>query len=169
MPTLSDLIEQYLNALMEDAKGQQVEITRSEVAAVFDCVPSQINYVLTTRFTPARGFLVESQRGSGGHVRIRRVYLETTCLGDYLSDGVSSELSQEEARHICDRLFAEGMITERERALMVAATRRSALPVAAQLQNRLRASLLKAMLYELAQQSGSIKPSANKTKPVKKE
>ena len=152
MPTLSDLIEHHLNRLMEEAQDMQVEIIRSELASHFDCVPSQINYVLTTRFTPARGFLVESQRGSGGHVRIRRLYLEKrTTLRDFLLTELAPELTQDQSRHICERMFHEGLITEREAAMMIAATRRSSLPIPIPLRDQVRASILRSMLLELAQ------------------
>ena len=154
MPTTSDLIELHLQRLMEDAQGRQVEIIRSELASLFDCVPSQINYVLTTRFTPARGFLVESQRGSGGHVRIRRIYLEkVTTLRDFLISELTDELTQEQAKHICERLLNENLITEREAALMTAATRRSSIPVPVPCRDQVRSCILKAMLMEIARSS----------------
>ena len=152
MPTLADIIEQYLRSLVENAGGNHIEIIRSEVAASFDCVPSQINYVLATRFTPARGYLVESQRGSGGHVRIRRIQLAPqSTLGDFLHSGLTEALTQDQARHICERLLHEELITKRECSLMVAALRRSSLPVSIPLRDQLRATILRAMLLELAQ------------------
>ena len=151
MPTLSDLIERHLNALVEAAENSQVEVIRSELATIFDCVPSQINYVLTTRFTPAKGFVVESQRGSGGHVRIRRVLIaEKSSLGEYLHTGIAPELSHDPAMHICERLHYEGLITAREAALMMAALRRSSLPLPVPLRDQVRAAILKAMLLEIA-------------------
>ena len=164
MATLADLIETHLHMLIHETQGQKVEIVRSELAAVFDCVPSQINYVLATRFTPARGYVVESQRGSGGHVRIRRIQLDVnTGLHEYLHSGIGDAISQEEAKHICDRLLSEHLITERERALIVAATRRTSLPVPLQLRDPIRACMLKAILLELAGQKALARDTGRKT------
>ena len=70
---ISDIIERYLKSIL--AEASQVEIKRSEVADQFDCVPSQINYVIKTRFTLQNGYLVESKRGGGGYIRIAKVDL----------------------------------------------------------------------------------------------
>ena len=154
MATLSDLIELHLHCLVDEAKGRHIEIIRSELAGRFNCVPSQINYVLSTRFTPARGFLVESQRGSGGHVRIRRIYLgEGSSLHEYLLTETATELTQEQARHICERLLHERMVNEREAALMIAATRRSSIPLHLPLRDQIRATVLRAMLMEIARRT----------------
>ena len=77
MRNISDIIEGYLKKVIEvDEKGH-VEIKRSEIAEKFQCVPSQINYVINTRFTADRGYLVESKRGGGGYIRIVRVRAHT--------------------------------------------------------------------------------------------
>ena len=68
---LSDLIEQYIMKAIADS--EQVELKRSEIAQEFNCVPSQINYVIATRFKPAQGYYVESKRGGGGHILIKKV------------------------------------------------------------------------------------------------
>ena len=70
---ISDIIEQYLKDILADS--QQIEIKRSEVAELFNCVPSQINYVIKTRFTIPNGYLVQSKRGGGGYIRIAKVNL----------------------------------------------------------------------------------------------
>ena len=73
MPNISDIIEQYLKQVLELSEREIVEIRRSEIADKFQCVPSQINYVINTRFTVERGYLVESKRGGGGFIRIAKV------------------------------------------------------------------------------------------------
>ena len=139
---------------MEASQERQVEIIRSELAAFFDCVPSQINYVLTTRFTPARGFLVESQRGSGGHVRIRRIYIaEENTLREFLLTELPSELTADQARHLCERLLSEQLISEREAGLMIAALSLRSLALPTLLRDQIRAVILRAMLLEIAQQT----------------
>ena len=77
MKNISDIIEGYLKAIIEEGSKEQIEIKRSEIAEKFQCVPSQINYVINTRFTQDRGYLVESKRGGGGYIRILRVRAHT--------------------------------------------------------------------------------------------
>ncbi|MDD2457158.1 MAG: CtsR family transcriptional regulator [Eubacteriales bacterium] len=94
MAKISDLVETLIKQLIEQNNGV-IEITRSELADRVNCVPSQINYVLSTRFTNGQGYLVESRRGGGGWIRIRRVTLDTptrylmhtiNSLGDQISE-----------------------------------------------------------------------------------
>lgn len=73
MRNISDIIEEYLKEIMQRNDKQIIEIKRSEIADQFECVPSQINYVINTRFTLEKGYLVESKRGGGGYIRISRV------------------------------------------------------------------------------------------------
>src|SRR5690606_12275077 len=77
MRNISDLIEQYLKQMLQDSSEGTVEIQRNELADRFSCVPSQINYVISTRFTLEKGYLVESKRGGGGYIRIQRIELPT--------------------------------------------------------------------------------------------
>ncbi len=70
MRNISDIIEQYLKQVIDLSNNNVIEIKRNEIADRFECVPSQINYVINTRFTLERGFVVESKRGGGGYIRI---------------------------------------------------------------------------------------------------
>lgn len=74
MANLADKIERYLKEHL--SRTEILEVRRAMLAALFDCAPSQINYVLTTRFTPERGYLVESRRGGGGYIRIIRLNIK---------------------------------------------------------------------------------------------
>lgn len=74
--SLADRIEQYLKVLIERSEDKQIEIQRSELAETFDCVPSQVTYVISTRFTEMEGYFTESRRGGKGYVRISRYHLE---------------------------------------------------------------------------------------------
>lgn len=74
--SLADKIEQYLKVLIERSEDKKIEIQRSELAETFDCVPSQVTYVISTRFTEAEGYLTESRRGGKGYVRISRYHWE---------------------------------------------------------------------------------------------
>ncbi|MCG0238248.1 MAG: CtsR family transcriptional regulator [Firmicutes bacterium] len=148
MPNLSDYIEEYLKSLLRERDGV-VEIQRSELAERFGCAPSQINYVLATRFTPEHGYLVESRRGGGGYIRIIRLNLGREDLLQWLQGGIGDRLSQDEAEAMIRRLQEEGFITAREAILMAAAMRRDVLAVDLPLRDLIRANLFKAMLLAL--------------------
>lgn len=76
MRNISDIIEQYLKQVIDLSNNNVIEIKRNEIADRFECVPSQINYVINTRFTLERGFVVESKRGGGGYIRI----IKSNCM-----------------------------------------------------------------------------------------
>jgi len=150
LPNISDMIEQYLKKMLAESQQNIIEIQRNELAAKFNCVPSQINYVLTTRFTVDNGFLVESRRGGGGYVRIVKIPLRREAnLLEEISRLVGSSVSQREAEGIIARFLEEDLITEREAYIMRAAVDRRTLNVELPLRDRLRASLLKVMLAQV--------------------
>ena len=72
MRNVSDIIEQYLKHILQESPEGAVEIQRNDLADQFQCVPSQINYVISTRFTLEKGYFVESKRGGGGYIRIQK-------------------------------------------------------------------------------------------------
>ncbi|MHB8061394.1 MAG: CtsR family transcriptional regulator [Ruminiclostridium sp.] len=122
MASLSDLIETFIKQMIIDTNGQ-IEIQRNELANQFNCVPSQINYVISTRFTTDRGYYVESRRGGGGHVRIKRINI--TIPGNYLMHIVSSmgtSISQQSAEVFITNFVDYNVISEREGFIMKAAT-----------------------------------------------
>ncbi|MFO8059132.1 MAG: CtsR family transcriptional regulator [Bacillota bacterium] len=115
MATLSDDIERYISSLLQRAEGRRLEIQRVALASLFRCVPSQINYVLQTRFTPERGYIVESRRGEGGYIRIIKVQVHSRrdlLLRIYRS--ASRGLTPGEVRGYLDRLREESIVTPRE-------------------------------------------------------
>ena len=89
---LSDLIEEYIKDIIEDT--DMVELNRSDLATKFNCVPSQINYVIATRFIPELGFYVESRRGGGGYIRIIKTDLSKSENISYIIDKIGNKLSQ---------------------------------------------------------------------------
>ena len=122
MYSLSDDIEQHIIKLIDGSPDQMITIQRGRLANEFDCAPSQINYVLATRFNVFRGFIVESRRGGSGHVRIRRVpidRLEPVVV--YLDDNEES-LRESDVEDLVSWLEREEFITPREGALVRAAT-----------------------------------------------
>ena len=114
---MSDLIESYLKNVLH--KNETVEIRRSEIADQFNCVPSQINYVINTRFTIQQGYVVESKRGGGGYIRIMKVNLvDEMDVLNALSDLVPEELSAREGNHLLQNLYENELITKREAQMM---------------------------------------------------
>lgn len=158
MSNISDLIERYLKKLLEASKHGQVEIQRNELAEKFDCVPSQINYVLSTRFSVEHGFIVESRRGGGGFVRIIKVPMdEKVDLVSHLCDLIGNSISQQGADGVVRRLLDEGLVSEREAAVMKAALSRDVLRIALPARDQLRALILRAMIIALLQYSNENK------------
>ncbi|WP_342047097.1 CtsR family transcriptional regulator [Bacillus sp. OTU530] len=150
MRNISDIIEQYLKQIIDLSGNQIIEIKRSEVADKFECVPSQINYVINTRFTIERGFIVESKRGGGGYIRIMKVKLhdEVDVIHQMLQL-VKNSISQLNSESIVGRLAEEEIITSREAKLMLSVLDRSVLLTDLPYRDELRARMLKAMLTAL--------------------
>lgn len=145
---MSDIIEAYLKKVL--GQDEQVEIRRSEMADRFNCVPSQINYVINTRFTVQQGYLVESKRGGGGYIRIIKVkLLDEAEMLDMMIDIIGKKISQKNAYSIIERLFESEMVTKREANIMLAVMEKSLLNSSGADENELRAKLLIAFLNNL--------------------
>ncbi|WP_396021197.1 CtsR family transcriptional regulator [Bacillus sp. S/N-304-OC-R1] len=127
-----------------------VEIKRSEIADKFQCVPSQINYVINTRFTIEKGYAVESKRGGGGYIRIMKVQTHDDAhLIEQLLSLIQSRIAQSSAEDVIIRLVEEEIITEREAKIMLSVIDRSVLYIELPYRDELRARMLKAMLTTL--------------------
>ena len=145
---MSDIIEAYLKKVL--GQDEQVEIRRSEMADRFNCVPSQINYVINTRFTVQQGYLVESKRGGGGYIRIIKVkLLDEAEMLHMMIDIIGKKISQKNAYSIIERLFESEMLTKREANIMLAVMEKSLLNSSGADENELRARLLIAFLNNL--------------------
>src|SRR5699024_1407362 len=115
MRNISDIIEQHLKQILEAAGRDMVDIKRSELAEEFQCVPSQINYVIKTRFTVEKGYIVESKRGGGGYIRIIRIkHQDKAALIDDIIGMINPSASQQAALDVLERLIEEELVTERE-------------------------------------------------------
>jgi transcriptional regulator of stress and heat shock response len=150
MARLSDIIESFIKQMIEDTNGS-IEIQRNELASQFNCVPSQINYVIDTRFTTEKGYYVESRRGGGGHIRIKRVNINR--VGGYLMHIVAAmgnNLSQQAAEAFVNNFMDYEVISSREGLLLKAATSDKILGVVSiEARDFLRAAILKNMLMSL--------------------
>lgn len=147
---ISDIIEQYLKQILEQNGKEILEIKRSEIADKFQCVPSQINYVINTRFTSERGYIVESKRGGGGYIRIIKIKMNDKIdLINNIMNQIYTRLSQAASDDIILRLLENAVITESEAKLMVSVMDRSVLYIDLPERDELRARMMKAMLTSL--------------------
>lgn len=149
---LSDIIEEFIKELLEANNHRSVEIQRNTLAQQFDCSPSQINYVLTTRFNNDRGYIVESRRGGGGYIRIFKV---KTSMEDelerILNDSIGDNITLNKAMDILYALFTRQVISQRELKIMQSVLSNRALNnVNYDDRNKLRADLLKEMILTSA-------------------
>lgn len=150
MRNVSEVIEQYLKQMIQQSTDGIVEIQRNELADQFECVPSQINYVISTRFTLEKGYIVESKRGGGGYIRIQRIELNTHgSVHDYIFKTISSHIDQSASEGLLYQLQENGIITSREAAIMRAAISREVLVLKLPLRDEIRAKIMKAMLISL--------------------
>lgn len=147
---ISDVIEHYLKQVLEMSEKEIVEIKRSEIADKFQCVPSQINYVINTRFTIEKGYIVESKRGGGGYIRIMRVQsYDHADLIDQLLSIIDNRISQNSAENVIYRLVEEEVISKREAKIMLSVMDRSVLYIDLPYRDELRSRMIKAMLTTL--------------------
>ncbi|MGM7637220.1 CtsR family transcriptional regulator [Bacillus sp. Hm123] len=150
MRNISDIIEDYLKRVLKTSGSEIVEIKRNEIADKFQCVPSQINYVINTRFTIERGYIVESKRGGGGYIRIIKVQVhDQQDLIDQIIALVGKRISQANADDILSRLVEEEVISNREAKIMISVTDRSVLDIELPSRDELRARMIIAMLMAL--------------------
>ena len=151
MASLVDKIEKYIRQMIEESDTGIVEIQRNQLADQFSCVPSQINYVLQTRFTFEKGYFVESRRGGGGYIKIQRVNI--TQPNSYLMHIISSmgeRISQQSAEVFINNFVDYEAITEREAAILKAAVSDKVLGmVDLENRDRLRAAIMKNMLVSM--------------------
>lgn len=154
---LSDTIEQFIKTMLTQDE-YEVELKRNELAEYFGCAPSQINYVLATRFTPDHGYLIESRRGGGGYIRIFRMRQDSSeQLIHLFNERIGDAIDGLAASHLIQQLCERGLVTAAEGALMNAAVSQQALslPIPSDMKDALRAKILKTMLVEVARKPKS--------------
>lgn len=145
---MSDLIESYLKNVLH--KNETVEIRRSEIADQFNCVPSQINYVINTRFTIQQGYVVESKRGGGGYIRIMKVNLvDEMDILNALSELVPEELSEREGNHLLQNLYENELITKREAQMMSLMMEKDTFPSNVKNAAEIRSNMMKKLIDNL--------------------
>ncbi|ARK28482.1 CtsR family transcriptional regulator [Halalkalibacter krulwichiae] len=150
MRNISDIIEEYLKATIKNSGNDPLEIKRSEIAKKFQCVPSQINYVIQTRFTLEKGYQVESKRGGGGYIRIIKVSPHDHLdLLDQMIKITGKNIDQNTAENIILRLYEENAVTKREANLMLSVMDRTLYNAEVTHRDEVRSNILRAMLQTL--------------------
>ena len=143
---ISDVIEQYLKQIL--GNDEQIEIRRADIANQFHVVPSQINYVINTRFTIKNGYIVESKRGGGGYIRIEKVNLldDADILDTLLNEIIGNSIDQRTAYDVINSLYSDKVLTN----IILSAIDSDALNVGdKELENALRAQILTNVLNRL--------------------
>ena len=143
---ISDIIAGFIDETLSEMGGT-AELQRAELASRFNCVPSQINYVISTRFSPEHGYIVESRRGGGGYIRITRVVMEQEMLIMHTVNAVGDRIDVNTAAALIANLRQGGAVGDAEVRLLTAAIGNNALrPAPPMERDALRASILKQML-----------------------
>ena len=146
MARISDTIADFIYSLIDETEDNQAIIQRNELADKFNCAPSQINYVLTTRFTCEKGYIIESRRGGGGYIIIKRVeYNNKEKQLDAINKAIGNSLTYNGAVLLIQHLYDTNIITKREFEIIKMSINERTLS-AAEDKNKLRAEILKGII-----------------------
>ena len=145
---MSDIIEDFIKDLLNDEQ-EEIEIQRNELAEHFNCVPSQINYVIATRFKPSQGYYVESKRGGGGHITIRKISNSKSEYLMHIIKNIGNELTANEVDVLISDFLSYNLISSKEAKLLKVATSDNVLSITKDLKDQVRARIFKNMLLNL--------------------
>ncbi len=143
---LSDIISQRIIEMLDYSAENTAEIQRNELAELIGCVPSQINYVLSSRFTPEQGYIIESRRGGGGYIKITRISLSKSSAIMHIINSMGSQVDLSTARIIIENCIHSELISREAALLMEAALSGN---VFRNIPNEFRASVRAAMLKQM--------------------
>ena len=154
MSNMSDIIEEFLHDTMGDAPS--LDISRNDLAEFFNVAPSQINYVLTTRFNYEHGFVTNSKRGGGGYITIQRA---SSTNDEWLSNvlkrlGDEGEIGMRTGHYLVDELESRGFLNKDEADILKTATGHSTLSNPFKLENKLRANILRRVIIDKIEKGG---------------
>ena len=146
---MSDLVAQYILNILEAQDGI-AEIQRNGLADSLGCVPSQINYVITSRFTPEQGYIVESRRGGGGYIRISRVNMDKGTAVMHIINSVGNNLDKATAEAMLNNMLQRKLLElQTAKAIAAALSDRTLAQVEQEKRDTLRADLFKNMIITL--------------------
>ena len=141
------MIEEFIKELFDDE--DYIEIQRNDLAEHFNCVPSQINYVISTRFKPSQGYYVESKRGGGGNIKIRKINNEKSDYLMYIINNIGKEITSNDVDILLSDFLTYNIISEKEAKLLKVATSDNVLKLDSKIKDEVRARILKNMLLNL--------------------
>ncbi len=144
---LSNIIEEFIKDMLSEA--DMIELQRNELASKFNCVPSQINYVISTRFSPERGYSVESRRGGGGYIKITKAQPDNEGYIMKILKLVGDYISQQDMIGIIQNLYEYELLTKREATIIIAALSDNSLMIKQPERDVVRAKMLKNILVNI--------------------
>ena len=142
---MSDKIEAFINELLKDDTDEWLELKRNELAAVFGCVPSQINYVISTRFNPEHGYIVESKRGGGGYLRIKQLKHEDGLIMQTIKL-TGDSIDERTAKAYLANLVRQGALDKKTASLIFSGISDASLNIQYPERDNIRANIFKSML-----------------------
>ena len=146
---MSDIIEDFIKELFEEDENDFIEIQRNELAQQFNCVPSQINYVISTRFKPSQGYYVESKRGGGGNIKIKKVNNTKSDYIMHIIKNIENEITANEIDIILSDFLTYNVMSEKEAKLLKVATSDNVLKLDIDIKDQVRARIFKNMLLNI--------------------
>lgn len=146
---MSDVIEEFIKDLFEDEESNFIEIQRNELAQHFNCVPSQINYVISTRFKPSQGYYVESRRGGGGNIKIKKISNTKSDYIMHIINNIGKTISANEIDILISDFLTYNIITPSEAKLLKVATSDNVLKLDQDIKDEVRARIFKNMLLNI--------------------
>ena len=143
------MIEEFIKELLDD--DDYIEIQRNDLAQHFNCVPSQINYVISTRFKPSQGYYVESKRGGGGHITIKRINTTKSNALMHIISSIGDKITAQEVDIFIRNLLSKDYINKKEAKLLKVATSDNVLTISNEIRDMVRANIFKNMLINLVE------------------
>lgn len=145
---ISDMIEDFIKDLFTEEE-EYIEIQRNDLAEQFNCVPSQINYVISTRFKPSQGYYVESKRGGGGHIKIKKINITKSNYFMHIINNIGEVLTGQEADIFISNLLSYNLLNSEQARLLKVATSDNVLTLSQPTKDIIRAKIFKNMLLNL--------------------
>ena len=146
---MSDVIEDFIKDLFDEDDSDLIEIQRNELAQHFNCVPSQINYVISTRFKPSQGYYVESKRGGGGNIKIKKIANTKSDYIMHIINNIGKAITTNDIDILISDFLTYNIITSQEAKLLKVATSDNVLKLDKDIKDEVRARIFKNMLLNI--------------------
>ncbi|MEG1499751.1 MAG: CtsR family transcriptional regulator [Clostridia bacterium] len=148
MANISDIIEEFILSHLEE--DNQIDLSRNDLADFFGCVPSQINYVLSTRFGIEKGFVTKSKRGGGGFIRLARVNLgKNEYISNLIGNVIGNKIDLADGNSVIDGLMKRDIISDKEAEILKNSISHKSLGAAFKSEDIIRANLIKNVIMNL--------------------